>query len=42
MVPGFTVERYRDQLETLHHRMESEGPFVGTTTRFLIEAVKPA
>ncbi|QIQ02910.1 methyltransferase domain-containing protein [Streptomyces liangshanensis] len=42
MVPGFTVERYRDQLLELHRRIASDGPFVATTTRFLIEAVKPA
>lgn len=41
MVPGFTVERYRDRLAALHRRIETEGPFVATTTRFLIEAVKP-
>ncbi|MFD5034190.1 class I SAM-dependent methyltransferase [Streptomyces sp. NPDC058405] len=41
MVPGFTVEEYRDRLEALHRRIETEGPFVATTTRFLIEAVKP-
>lgn len=41
MVPGFTVEQYRPQLVALHERIESEGPFVATTTRFLIEAVKP-
>ncbi len=41
MVPGFTVERYRTQLAALHERIRSEGPFVATTTRFLIEAVKP-
>ncbi|WP_326610577.1 class I SAM-dependent methyltransferase [Streptomyces scopuliridis] len=41
MVPGFTVERYRERLAALHRRIETEGPFVATTTRFLIEAVKP-
>lgn len=41
MVPGFMVEQYRPQLAALHERLESEGPFVATTTRFLIEAVKP-
>ncbi|MFF7201668.1 class I SAM-dependent methyltransferase [Streptomyces sp. NPDC008141] len=41
MVPGFTVEQYRPRLAALHERIESEGPFVATTTRFLIEAVKP-
>lgn len=41
MVPGFTVDKYRPQLVALHERIESEGPFTATTTRFLIEAVKP-
>lgn len=41
MVPGFTVEAYRPQLAALHERLETEGPFVATTTRFLIEARKP-
>ncbi|WP_051765373.1 class I SAM-dependent methyltransferase [Streptomyces sp. NRRL F-5135] len=41
MVPDFTVERYRDLLAGLHRRIEAEGPFVATTTRFLIEAAKP-
>ncbi|MFD5894368.1 class I SAM-dependent methyltransferase [Streptomyces sp. NPDC060366] len=41
MVPGFTVDGYRDRLAALHRRIETEGPFVATTTRFLIEAVKP-
>ncbi|MET9482645.1 class I SAM-dependent methyltransferase [Streptomyces sp. NPDC006638] len=41
MVPGFTVGRYRDRLVELHRRIAADGPFVATTTRFLIEAVKP-
>ncbi|RDG40126.1 class I SAM-dependent methyltransferase [Streptomyces corynorhini] len=41
MVPDFTVERYRGRLAELHRRIEADGPFVATTTRFLIEAVKP-
>lgn len=41
MVPGFTVAHYRDRLSELHDRIEAEGPFVATTTRFLIEARKP-
>lgn len=41
MVPGFTVAGYRDRLRELHERIEAEGPFVATTTRFLIEARKP-
>ncbi|WIV61936.1 class I SAM-dependent methyltransferase [Amycolatopsis nalaikhensis] len=41
MVPGFTVERYRDKLRELHEKIERDGPFVAHTTRFLIEARKP-
>ncbi|MFG1842514.1 class I SAM-dependent methyltransferase [Micromonospora sp. NPDC049175] len=40
-VPGFTVDRYRDQLRALHDRMVSEGPFVAHAQRFLIEATRP-
>ncbi|MBH5335679.1 class I SAM-dependent methyltransferase [Streptomyces pactum] len=40
MVPGFTVEGYRDRLRELHDRIEREGPFTARTTRFLIEARK--
>ncbi|GAA2813840.1 class I SAM-dependent methyltransferase [Saccharopolyspora taberi] len=42
MVPGFTVDGYRAELKSLHDRIEAEGRFVATTTRFLIEARKPA
>ncbi|MFI6448675.1 class I SAM-dependent methyltransferase [Kitasatospora sp. NPDC050543] len=42
MVPGFTVERYRDRLRALDERIRSEGPFVAHSTRFLVEARKPA
>ncbi|OAA29677.1 methyltransferase family protein [Frankia sp. EI5c] len=42
MVPDFTVARYRRQLAALHDRMRAEGPFVAHTTRFLIEARRPA
>ncbi|MCW7946771.1 methyltransferase type 11 [Streptomyces hygroscopicus] len=41
MVPGFTVERYEPRLRSLHELIESEGPFVAHSTRFLIEARKP-
>ncbi|NGO09861.1 class I SAM-dependent methyltransferase [Streptomyces sp. HC44] len=41
MVPGFTVDRYRDRLRTLHERIEAEGPFVAHSTRHLIEARRP-
>ncbi|NGO46862.1 class I SAM-dependent methyltransferase [Streptomyces ureilyticus] len=41
MVPGFTVDQYRDRLRTLHERIEAEGPFVAHSARQLIEARKP-
>ncbi len=41
MVPGFTVEAYRDRLRELHGLIESDGPFVAHSTRYLIEARKP-
>jgi SAM-dependent methyltransferase len=42
MVPDFTVEKYEDRLRSLHERIESEGPFIAHSTRFLIEARKPS
>lgn len=42
MVPDFTVERYERRLRSLHERIESEGPFVAHSSRFLIEARKPS
>jgi hypothetical protein len=39
-VPGFTVEKYRSRLESLHDQIERDGPFVAHAGRFLIEAVK--
>jgi SAM-dependent methyltransferase len=42
IVPDFTVERYRDRLLALHRKIETEGAFVAHSTRFLIEATKPA
>lgn len=41
-VPGFTVEKHRDQLRAVHDRIVSDGPFVCHSQRFLIEARKPA
>ena len=38
IVPGFTVDEYRDRLRDLHDKIQAEGPFVATTTRYLIEA----
>lgn len=40
-VPDFTVEKYRDELLELHRRIERDGGFVTSASRFLIEAVKP-
>ncbi|MDJ1135893.1 class I SAM-dependent methyltransferase [Streptomyces iconiensis] len=42
MVPGFTVERYHDRLRELHQLITTEGAFVAHSSRFLIEARKPA
>ncbi|GEM29867.1 methyltransferase type 11 [Nocardia neocaledoniensis NBRC 108232] len=41
MVPGFTVDAYRDRLRDLYRRIESDGPFVAYSSRTLIDAVKP-
>jgi len=41
IVPGFTVERYREQLWRLHCRIIADGPFRATSERFLIECRKP-
>ena len=41
IVPGFTVESYRDQLRAVHERIKAEGSFVSSAPRFLIEARKP-
>jgi SAM-dependent methyltransferase len=42
IVPGFSVEAYRDRLEALHRQIQAEGPYVAHASRFLIEATKPA
>ena len=39
-VPDFTVERYRDRLVALDHRLRTEGAFVAHSTRHLIDAVR--
>ncbi|WP_285732606.1 class I SAM-dependent methyltransferase [Nocardiopsis sp. ATB16-24] len=41
MVPGFTVEAYRDRLRDMHEHIRREGSFTATTSRFLIEARRP-
>jgi hypothetical protein len=42
LVPGCTVERYRDRLRDLHAQIERGGPFVAHSTRYLMEARRPA
>ncbi|WP_405578752.1 class I SAM-dependent methyltransferase [Streptomyces sp. NBC_01190] len=42
MVPGFTVERYRERLRDLHRLITAEGSFRTRSTRSLIDARKPA
>jgi SAM-dependent methyltransferase len=41
IVPGFTVDRFRDRLLALHDEIGRHGPFVAHATRFLIEARRP-
>ena len=41
MVPGFTVEEYRERLRDMHELIETEGSFVTYSTRTLVEARKP-
>jgi len=40
LVPGFTVDRYRDRLRELDDRIRREGPFVAHSSRTLFDAVK--
>lgn len=42
MVPGFTVDQYRERLRELHEQILAEGPFVAHSTRSLFVARKPA
>ena len=41
-VPDFTVDRYRDPLRRLHEHIRRVGAFETTSSRFLIDARKPA
>ncbi|MFD6418501.1 methyltransferase domain-containing protein [Streptomyces sp. NPDC060194] len=41
MVPGFTVDAYRDRLRELDARIRRDGPFVAHSARSLVEARKP-
>lgn len=38
IVPGFSVDRFREELRTLHERIRADGVFVAHSTRFLLEA----
>lgn len=40
IVPGFDVHRHRDQLRTLHERIERDGAFETAASRALVEAVR--
>jgi SAM-dependent methyltransferase len=40
-VPGFTVDRYREELARMHEHIRAHGSFVSHAQRFLIEARKP-
>jgi SAM-dependent methyltransferase len=40
IVPGFSVDAYRERLRALHDKIQEDGPFIATTARFLIEARK--
>lgn len=42
MVPGFTVEAYLPRLRQMHELICAQGSFIAYSTRFLIEARKPA
>jgi hypothetical protein len=41
-VPGFTVEKFLEQLRAMYDLIERQGKFVTHASRFLIEATKPA
>lgn len=41
MVPGFTVDGYRDRLRDLHALIDTDGAFVAHSSRVLIEASRP-
>lgn len=41
MVPGFTVDEYRDRLHDLHKQITGDGAFIAYSARTLFEARKP-
>jgi SAM-dependent methyltransferase len=42
IVPGFSVDRYREELRRVHERIERDGVFETTSSRTLIDAARPA
>ena len=40
IVPGFTADRYKDELYDVHRQIQGTGSFVAYSKRFLIEARK--
>jgi SAM-dependent methyltransferase len=40
-VPDFSVQKYRRQLRAMHEHIQTEGAFVSTAQRVLVEARKP-
>ncbi len=38
MVPGFTVDAYRDRLHQLHEQIQQDGPFIAHSARTLVHA----
>ncbi|MFI0486825.1 class I SAM-dependent methyltransferase [Actinomadura sp. 9N215] len=42
IVPGFSVDAYRDRLLRLHEQIQEDGAFVAHSSRSLIEARKPS
>ena len=41
-IPGFSIEKYRQQLAQIHRVIQETGSFVTNNHYFIIEAVKPA
>jgi SAM-dependent methyltransferase len=40
-VPGFTIDAYRERLQSMHLQIERDGRFISHSRRFLIRATKP-
>ena len=39
-VRGFTIDLYRDRLQSMHEQIERDGRFISHSRRFLIQASK--